>query len=186
MRSSGSGWSRGAHVFIDESKQRSYLLVASVIVPNDLQRVRKAVRALRHPESRTIHMEKESNESRRRIIRELSGLGLQAHVVESRGCPSELEVRFACLTQVSDGCERSRSASLTIELDESLHHHEKQLLLTSTRGPNLPDESHYEWKRPYEEPLLWVSDVAAWAYAKGGDWRKRVVNGGLIASVTSL
>lgn len=32
----------------------------------------------------------------------------------------------------------------------------------------------YEHLRPHEEPLLWVSDAAAWAVGASREWRKRV------------
>src|SRR5664280_573597 len=35
-----------AHVFVDETKQRGYLLVASVVVPSDLDSVRRMLRGL--------------------------------------------------------------------------------------------------------------------------------------------
>lgn len=34
------------------------------------------------------------------------------------------------------------------------------------------------------EPLLWVPDALAWAYGKGGDWRRRM--DGVVRSVVSV
>lgn len=43
------------HVFVDETKQRGYLVVAVVVPPTDLARCRKAVRGLILPRQRRIH-----------------------------------------------------------------------------------------------------------------------------------
>lgn len=33
------------------------------------------------------------------------------------------------------------------------------------------------------EPLLWIADAVAWAWGRGGVWRKQVVDLGLVAGV---
>jgi len=48
------------HIFVDESKQRGYLLVASVVVPSDLDSVRRVLRGLVLPGQRRLHMKDES------------------------------------------------------------------------------------------------------------------------------
>ncbi|WP_075891518.1 hypothetical protein [Actinomyces provencensis] len=182
----GSDWPTGGHAFIDESKRHSYLLVASVIVPNDLEMTRRAVRALKHSGARRIHMKAEGDSSRKKIISGLSKLEISCHIVGIASYSSELEARAACLKQVLDGCELHHAASLTIERDESLQRWERQFLLTQQRDRSLAAEFTYDWKNPTEEPLLWIPDVVAWAYAKGGDWRRRISDAGLVTSVTSL
>jgi hypothetical protein len=44
------------HVFVAESKQRNYLLVAAVVMPGDLAGARRALRALVMPGQRRLHM----------------------------------------------------------------------------------------------------------------------------------
>lgn len=182
----GSDWPAGGHIFIDESKRHSYLLVASVIVPNDLNATRRAILALRHSGARRIHMKSEGDTSRKRIISGLSGLEISTHIVEVSQYSSELKARAACLRQVLDDCERRQAASLTIERDESLNQWERQFMLTHLRDRRLASEFTYQWKNPTEEPLLWIPDIVVWSYARDGEWRKRVIDSGLVASVTSL
>lgn len=55
------------HVFVDETKRRGYLLVASVVVPGDLDPIRRTLRGLVLPGQRRLHMKDES-ESRKRSI----------------------------------------------------------------------------------------------------------------------
>jgi hypothetical protein len=50
-----------AHVFVDESKHRDYLLVAAAVMPGDLTAARKAIREVVMPGQRRVHMKKESD-----------------------------------------------------------------------------------------------------------------------------
>lgn len=43
-----------AHVFVDETKQRGFLLVANVVVPSDLDSVRRILRGLVLPGQRRL------------------------------------------------------------------------------------------------------------------------------------
>jgi hypothetical protein len=49
-----------AHVFVDESKARGFLLVAALVLPGDLAQARKQVGALRLPGQRRVHFATES------------------------------------------------------------------------------------------------------------------------------
>ncbi|MGQ0717606.1 MAG: hypothetical protein ACT4NP_09880 [Pseudonocardiales bacterium] len=55
------------HVFIDETKQRGYLLVASVVAAADLDLLRKIIRSLILPVSDGLHM-KDENDRRKHAI----------------------------------------------------------------------------------------------------------------------
>ena len=49
------------HIFIDETKQRGYLLVASVVAAADLDLLRKIIRSLILPGQRRLHMKDEND-----------------------------------------------------------------------------------------------------------------------------
>lgn len=51
---------------------------------------------------------------------------------------------------------------------------DNQVLYEAVRKMQLTDRLTYEHLAPYMVPLLWIPDAVAWAYAKGGDWRRRV------------
>lgn len=55
------------HVFADETKDRDYLLIASVHTSGDLDELRKLIRGLVLPGQYRVHMKKE-NDSRKRLI----------------------------------------------------------------------------------------------------------------------
>ena len=55
------------HIYVDETKQRDYLLVASVHVSTDLTGLRQMVRGLLLPGQRYLHM-KDEKDGRKRTI----------------------------------------------------------------------------------------------------------------------
>jgi hypothetical protein len=66
------------HVFVDESKRRGYLLVASVVVPGDLDSVRRVLRGLVLPGQRRLHMKDENDQRRRSIASAITVSGVTA------------------------------------------------------------------------------------------------------------
>ena len=72
--------STAGHVFLDESKQRDYLLVAAVVMPSDLAEARRALRALVMPGQRRLHMKKESDARRGAIIDVINAAGVTATI----------------------------------------------------------------------------------------------------------
>lgn len=71
------------HVFVDETKHRGYLLVASVVPAAELDSVRKMLRGLILPGQRRLHMKDESNQRRRSIASVVAVSGLQATVYDA-------------------------------------------------------------------------------------------------------
>lgn len=175
MALDAGAWPTGAHIFLDETKERDYTLVAVSVVASDVATVRSEVRRLRHKGAKSIHMRKEGDQSRNRIIAGLLQLPVQAHVIESADRSlNDLERRFQCLKYVLDMCARSAAARLTIELDQSIVKRERQFLVEEVRRWSLPSNFHYDWLARDQDALLWVSDVVAWSHARGGRWRAAV------------
>jgi hypothetical protein len=48
------------------------------------------------------------------------------------------------------------------------------VLFAAVRKHGCADTLHYELMAPYLDPMLWVPDAIAGAWAKGGDWRQLV------------
>ncbi len=168
-----AAWPRGCHVFIDESKCRDYTLVAATVVPSEVAALRRGLRGLRHKGSNSIHMTKESPETRRRILSGLEELSVSVCIVQCVADLPELERRFKCLEYVLDMCAEHGAVRLTIELDESLRARESRFMIEACRTRSLPADFRYTWATRNQEPLLWISDALAWSYVQGGDWRRR-------------
>lgn len=64
---------RSRHAFADESVRRGYLICAVVLAEGDLSAARQAMRVLRKPGQRTIHMATEGGRRRREIVSVVAG-----------------------------------------------------------------------------------------------------------------
>jgi len=47
------------------------------------------------------------------------------------------------------------------------------VLARAVRDRDPPAVLEYLHRRPPEQTLLWLPDVIAWAYGRGGEWRAR-------------
>lgn len=165
----------GAHVFVDESKQRDYLLVAAVVMPSDLAEARRSLRSLVMPGQRRLHMKKESDARRRAIIDAITATGAAA-IIYNAGRPGrhELDAREVCLRAVVTDVAAAGHRMLIIEQDDSLLWWDRQRLIEITRAVGCRTTLRYEHRRAEQDMLLAVPDAISWCWAKGGQWHDRV------------
>jgi hypothetical protein len=165
--------SLGRQAFADESKARDYLLAATVLDPDDLGRARRVVRSLVLPGQHRLHMAKESDGRRRAILDAVAELPVLTVIRRApRDGRSEVQRRGACLRALVVDLTDSGCAALCLERDETLERRDRQHILDAIRRHGV--ELGHRHASAREEPLLAVPDALAWAWAKGGDWRRRV------------
>jgi hypothetical protein len=110
-----------SHVFVDESKEREYLLIASVHVSAELDDLRKLMRGLVLRGQRRGQMKKESDPRRRAIAAAICGAGVTATVYDAgQGYRDELDARAACLRGLVEDAAGRGDTLLVIEQDDSL------------------------------------------------------------------
>jgi hypothetical protein len=68
------------HIYIDETKQRTYVLVASVHTAGDLRALRTVVGGLLLPGQRYLHMKNESEGRKRQIAAAIVAAGVRATI----------------------------------------------------------------------------------------------------------
>lgn len=160
------------HLFADETKQNGYLMVVSAILPCDLNQSRRTVRDLVLPGQRRLHMKNESDSRKKLILSTLGRMAVEAVVYDAgKRYRTQREARAACLqTIVKDAALRGHTG-LTLEIDQTLEQWDKQNLIEATRAAGYT--MHYGHETASAESLLAIPDALAWAYAKGGDWRRR-------------
>jgi hypothetical protein len=164
-----------AHVFVDETKQRGYLLVAGVVVPGGLDPVRRVLRGLVLPGQRRLHMKDENDQRRRSIATAIAVSGVTVTIYGAgRRYRNERERRAACQGSLITDAARRGDAMLVLEQDDTLLGWDNQRLIEFTREAGCRDTLRYEHRRAASELLLAVPDAVAWCWAKGGDWRRRV------------
>ncbi|RBY76805.1 hypothetical protein DQ238_16200 [Geodermatophilus sp. TF02-6] len=164
------------HLFIDETKHRDYLLVAAVVVPSNLVTTRRMVRELLLPGQRRLHMKDESDPRRRVIASAIADSGVRATVYDAgRRYRTERDRRRACLHRLVADIAGGGNTMLVLEQDDTLLSWDNQCLIEATRATGQHDTLRYEHRRPTAEQLLALPDAIAWCWAKGGDWRRRIV-----------
>jgi len=86
------------HVFVDETKHRGYLLVASAVPPGDLDPLRKLIRGLILPGQRRLHMKNENDQRKRSITAAITNSDVRATIYTAeRRYRTERDSRAACL-----------------------------------------------------------------------------------------
>lgn len=164
-------FSSGDHIFVDESKARGYILVASAISLGSLQPSEKELRSLLKPGQRRIHFKSERDSRRKEILSRMCELEINVAVWISKGL-SDKAARPLCLNALADELLESGVDRLLIERDESVVDVDRRMLAARLR--HVASQSFaYEHVRPHDRPLLWVSDAVAWCFANGGDWLRR-------------
>lgn len=166
----------GGQVFVDETKRRGYLLVAALVLPDDLDPIRKVLRGLVLPGQRRLHMKDESDPRKRSIATAIAASGIQAVVYDAgTSYRSERERRAACLSALVVEVADRGVELLVLELDETVVTSDRKLLYRASRDAGCPD-LRYEHRRAAGEPLLALPDAIAWCWAKGGHWRNRIAS----------
>ena len=165
----------GRHVFVDETKYRGYVLVAAVVLPNDLDSLRKMVRGLVLPGQRRLHMKDESAPRKRSIAAAIATSGIRAVAYDAgRRYRTERDRRAACLQAVVTDLAGAGSTTLVLERDDTLLSWDNQRLIEFTRPAGCRDTLRYEHRTAATEQLLALPDAIAWCWAQGGDWRRRI------------
>jgi hypothetical protein len=166
------------YLFVDETKARSYLMVAVACVQAELQISRKELRELVLPGQRGLHMNDERDSRRRAIadtITAMSDRGIQAFIYDAgMRYRTERDRRAKCLEALVADAVHYDQARITIDLDESLHNFDRQHMIEYVRAAGAKDRVTYEHLSRSTELLLAIPDAIAWCWARGGEWRRRV------------
>lgn len=169
------------HIYVDETKERGYVMVASVHLGPETAALRAAIRRLVLPGQHRLHMAKESPTRRKAIAEAICSAGVAATIYDAgRRYSNDVSARAACLEALIADIDTNQQTLLVIEQDDSLIRWDKQRLIELIRAAGCGDRVRYEHSRARAELLLSVPDAIAWCWARGGQWRQRV------AAVTSV
>jgi len=162
-------WTRLMHAFVDESGRRGLTLCVALIAPSDAADVRTALRSLLRPGQRRLHMTKESSPRQRLILSRLCEQPLTAVIYDSR-YRVHREGRAEIMRRIVTDLDVER---LVIESAVGQDQHDRRTLQEAVHKAGLHDRLHYEHVLPKTEPLLWAADAIVFAYAAGGELRRR-------------
>ena len=173
------------HAFADESLRKGQYLMCATSVPiSEMQETRKALRRLRLSGQRRIHFTNESDSRRKSVLTTLASLQASSSIYTVSSRDQTAARKAILLKMVAD----LRTNGIT------------RLVLDSRQVQDQKDRSsihaildrHPDWVFEYShqpsahEPILWIPDAVAWAWGRGGEWRRRVERLGLISNVTTV
>jgi len=164
------------YIYVDESKQRDYLLIASVHVDSDLAALRAVVRDLLLPGQRYLHMKNEKVGRKRTIAQAFVTAGIAATVYRA-GSPllrTEKDRRAACLRALIADHATAPATHIVFDQDDTLLSFDNQRLIEYTRATGCRQRLRYEHKHAHTDVLLGIPDAIAWCWAKGGPWRQLI------------
>lgn len=171
--------------YVDESiRGRDYILCVSLVPSSEVKVIRRKVRALASPGQRRIHFSRESDGRRRVFLRDVAALGTRSIIYVGRHHDQPV----------------ARDAVLTAMVHDLIEIATTWLVLESRAGQDARDRStiaramgsrgatalSYVHNQAHEEPLLWVPDAVAWAWGRGGSWRKLARRLELIVEVKKI
>lgn len=172
-----------SQAFIDESARRgTYLICVATCVARDLPVARRELRGLLLAGQRRLHFATESDRRRRLILSELGSLRLSSAIYTAvhRDQPA---ARSAILERAAADLHGLKVGRLTIESRQGQDHHDRAAIYR-TLGP--VHSMTYRHVTAAEEPMLWVPDAIAWAFGRGGDWKRQLERLDLVAGVTQV
>jgi len=170
------------HAFIDESTRGQRYLICAVIIPAaDVGAARAALRSLLPRGQRRIHFATESEQRRRSLLKQMSTLDARSsiYVAEHR---DQVLARGAIVASAAAHLHQEGVSRLVLEAREGQDHRDRAVIYQAL-GPDPAPPLAYTHETAAAEPLLWIPDAVAWAWGRGGDWRKRVEVLGLVGSV---
>ncbi|MGC4936322.1 hypothetical protein [Kribbella sp. DT2] len=158
------------HVFVDETKSKGLLMAAAVCRPGDVAVHRKALRSLLLPGQERLHFNHETNARRRQILATIAEFRIFADLYSADR--DTLTARRACLEAIVRD-QAGTAERLVVEREESTFEHDRRTLHAACNRYKCFD-LRWELMVPKLDPLLWVPDAIAWAWARGGHWRRTV------------
>jgi hypothetical protein len=162
------------HIYVDETKERGYVMVASVHIGKDRD-LTKTLRRFILPGQTRLHMAKESTARRHQILDAIIAAQVTATIYDAgrRYGANALAARAAGLLAIVEDVGQQQTL-IVLEQDDSLIHWDRKFLYQTVRAVNQADNIRYEHHRARTHLLLAVPDAIAWCWARGGEWRQRI------------
>ena len=171
MCGSKSSWSvqRPFQAFADESEVGGFSMFLVMLRPSDLDAARRLLRRRLRRGQRSIHFTKERNEVRWAVLGDMmrSDLAVRAYRTEVEG----VQGRRICLRAVARDLAGTACTRLVLDRNDPAVKSDNQILKWGLGSSWL---GTYDHLHDHEEPLLSFADGAAWAWHRGGDWRRTV------------
>lgn len=165
------------HVFVDESKNKDYLLIAAFTSSRSQQELRQHMRSLLLPNQNRIHMKTERDSRRREILDTIVSLGVRVDIFKvetGKGKRTQVEARADVLKCLVRQMLDEKATYLCLETDETMDRRDRQVIAQYLREQRQADAIQYRHMPAKSEILLCIPDAVGWAWGRGGLWKKKV------------
>lgn len=171
------------HVFVDESRIQGkglYIVAATIVDANRVGAARKVLRQTLAKQRHQFHATNESDRDRRNFLAAAVDLGMRTALYTS-DTKHEETARREALHDLLDDTGLMATTRLIIE---SRDHRDVEDRRTISRAIAANRQFTFDHLKAVDEPLLWVSDLVAWCYGRKDQWRKRILDSGLIVKTS--
>lgn len=156
-------------------------MCAALVAVSDLTSVRKALRSLPAAGQRRIHFATESDQRRRLILSRMAKLNISTTVYVATGS-SDVASRAAILEAMVPRLQENGVKRLILDSRDSQDKQDRSTIFNVMKLQT-NNELSYGHQPSHTDPLLWIPDAVAWAWGRGGDWKRRVEQSGLVTDV---
>jgi len=161
------------NVFLDESiSNDSYFVVTSEVPTAVCRQVRTSMRKFSKKVGRAVHMYQAPPQLKKKALQTVLEMNAE-HVIFtiSTSSRTNIDCRMRCLEAVINYFADSDVAVLTLDRSNTMGRDAKVLSNFKTIQERFVTYRHIA---SHQEPLLWLPDIVAWSYARGGHWRESV------------
>lgn len=161
------------NTYVDESARSHYMLCGVNVNQQDLELIRSSLKALTLRGKSRVHMYEESRGRQKSVAREIARFDVSAWLISvSSSTVKQPESRFLALKSMAEVKSLKDSRIMVLENSNSMRRDNRALNeLSRSAHFQFP---HYRHMNSRHEPLLWLPDIIAWCYGRGGTWRDAV------------
>ena len=171
--------------YLDESMRRDrYIICTSLVPQGSLAVARKRVKSLIPHGKRRIHFNEERDRHRRSVLKEISEMDVSSVIYLVRSDDFRAS-RTAILEKAVSQLKEARVVRLVMESRSNQDIQDRRDIVRSLRSSPMPSFT-YEHQSAHGEPLLCIPDAIAWSWGRGGEWRRRVDDLGLVARLEEV
>lgn len=165
------------HMYVDESTQHDYLVIAACVPANRAPILRTELRGLLLPKQRSLHMKDETPARRKLILETIRGIDIDVLVYGAKPSDhgSHAKARSACIRRLAFDAVNFNVQRLVLDRNDTTEQRDKSdIIQGASKAGGQPVPYPYHHAPRHSEPLLWMPDAVGWSWAKGGSWKQLV------------
>lgn len=154
------------HAYVDESIRRwpraVYLVAVAIVAPEDNEPARQRLRSVIPQRQPRFHWRDESRPRQMAMLDAVAELALVAVAYASMALPREDRARALCVEEMLWDLKELGASRVTFESSEDRNDRkDARTIEQAKRAGRASPSLEYEFRRPLDKPLLWVSDALA-------------------------